>query len=34
MLIRGKNLLYKNTIANEKQPQHLQPASDEVKTKQ
>ncbi|EPG7968084.1 LPD7 domain-containing protein [Citrobacter koseri] len=30
---RGKNLLYKNTIANEKQPQHLQPASDEVKNK-
>ena len=29
----GKNLLYKNTIANEKQPQHLQPASDEVKNK-
>ncbi|ENU9352725.1 LPD7 domain-containing protein [Salmonella enterica] len=28
-----KNLLYKNTIANEKQPQHLQPASDEVKNK-
>lgn len=27
----GKNLLYKNTIANEKQPQHLQAASDEVK---
>ena len=30
---RGKNLLYKNTIANEKQPQHLQAASDEVKNK-
>ncbi|MCF0355154.1 hypothetical protein L0F32_25010 [Klebsiella pneumoniae] len=29
----GKNLLYKNTIANEKQPQHLQAASDEVKNK-
>ncbi|EOW9836824.1 LPD7 domain-containing protein [Klebsiella pneumoniae] len=29
----GKNLLYKNTIANEKQPQHLQPASDELKNK-
>ncbi|HHH3464375.1 TPA: LPD7 domain-containing protein [Escherichia coli] len=29
----GKNLLYKNTIANEKQPQHLQVASDEVKNK-
>ncbi|MEW5293440.1 LPD7 domain-containing protein [Escherichia coli] len=29
----GKNLLYKNTIANEKQPQHLQPASGEVKNK-
>ena len=29
----GKNLLYKNTIANEKQPQHLQEASDEVKNK-
>ncbi|MCT2499066.1 DUF5710 domain-containing protein [Klebsiella pneumoniae] len=29
----GKNLLYKNTIANEKQPQHLQSASDEVKNK-
>ncbi|WP_243456664.1 LPD7 domain-containing protein [Klebsiella variicola] len=29
----GKNLLYKNTIANEKQPQNLQPASDEVKNK-
>ncbi|WP_228743127.1 LPD7 domain-containing protein [Klebsiella pneumoniae] len=29
----GKNLIYKNTIANEKQPQHLQPASDEVKNK-
>ena len=29
----GKNLLYKNTITNEKQPQHLQPASDEVKNK-
>ncbi|EPB7366518.1 LPD7 domain-containing protein [Klebsiella pneumoniae] len=29
----GKNLLYKNTIANEKQPQHLQPASDEIKNK-
>lgn len=29
----GKNLLYKNTIANEKQPQHLQPASDEVRNK-
>ncbi|WP_251124597.1 LPD7 domain-containing protein [Escherichia coli] len=29
----GKNLLYKNTIANEKLPQHLQPASDEVKNK-
>ncbi|WP_252369486.1 MULTISPECIES: LPD7 domain-containing protein [Enterobacteriaceae] len=29
----GKNLLYKNTIANEKQPQLLQPASDEVKNK-
>ncbi|MGI4229632.1 LPD7 domain-containing protein [Klebsiella pneumoniae] len=29
----GKNLLYKNTIANEKQSQHLQPASDEVKNK-
>ncbi|WP_338850003.1 hypothetical protein P4G11_27475 (plasmid) [Klebsiella pneumoniae] len=29
----GKNLLYKNTIANEKQPKHLQPASDEVKNK-
>ncbi|MGI6942603.1 LPD7 domain-containing protein [Klebsiella pneumoniae] len=29
----GKNLLYKNTIANEKQPQHLQTASDEVKNK-
>ncbi|HII3206515.1 TPA: LPD7 domain-containing protein, partial [Enterobacter hormaechei subsp. hoffmannii] len=29
----GKTLLYKNTIANEKQPQHLQPASDEVKNK-
>ncbi|HFT0682189.1 TPA: LPD7 domain-containing protein [Klebsiella pneumoniae] len=29
----GKNLLYKNTIANEKQPHHLQPASDEVKNK-
>ncbi|EEZ4407696.1 hypothetical protein DDL99_004274 [Escherichia coli] len=29
----GKNLLYKNTVANEKQPQHLQPASDEVKNK-
>ncbi|UEO32702.1 LPD7 domain-containing protein [Escherichia coli] len=29
----GKNLLYKNTIANEKQPQHLQAASDEVKKK-
>ncbi|HHE4760243.1 TPA: LPD7 domain-containing protein [Enterobacter hormaechei] len=29
----GKNLLYKNTIANEKQPQHLQPASDEEKNK-
>ncbi|MFT2330602.1 LPD7 domain-containing protein [Escherichia coli] len=29
----GKNLLYKNTIANEKQHQHLQPASDEVKNK-
>lgn len=29
----GKNLLYKNTIANERQPQHLQPASDEVKNK-
>ena len=29
----GKNLLYKNTIANEKKPQHLQPASDEVKNK-
>ncbi|WP_225103620.1 LPD7 domain-containing protein [Escherichia coli] len=28
-----KNLLYKNTIANEKQPQHLQAASDEVKNK-
>ncbi|ELS3177608.1 hypothetical protein R5D76_004238 [Salmonella enterica] len=29
----GKTLLYKNTIANEKQPQHLQPASDDVKNK-
>ena len=29
----GKNLLYKNTIANEKLPQHLQAASDEVKNK-
>ncbi|HGI6380347.1 TPA: LPD7 domain-containing protein [Klebsiella pneumoniae] len=29
----GKNLLYKNTIANEKKPQHLQAASDEVKNK-
>ncbi|HIH5065654.1 LPD7 domain-containing protein [Enterobacter cloacae] len=29
----GKNLLYKNTIANEKQPHHLQAASDEVKNK-
>ncbi|WP_405002614.1 LPD7 domain-containing protein [Klebsiella pneumoniae] len=29
----GKNLLYKNTIANEKQPKHLQAASDEVKNK-
>ncbi|HGZ0416642.1 TPA: LPD7 domain-containing protein [Escherichia coli] len=29
----GKNLLYKNTIANEKQPQNLQAASDEVKNK-
>ncbi len=29
----GNNLLYKNTIANEKQPQHLQAASDEVKNK-
>ncbi len=29
----GKNLLYKNTIANEKQPQYLQAASDEVKNK-
>ncbi|HHK9680215.1 TPA: LPD7 domain-containing protein [Klebsiella pneumoniae] len=29
----GKNLLYKKTIANEKQPQHLQAASDEVKNK-
>ncbi len=29
----GKNLIYKNTIANEKQPQHLQAASDEVKNK-
>ncbi|EPQ4230488.1 LPD7 domain-containing protein [Escherichia coli] len=29
----GKNLLYKNTIANEKQPQHLQAASDDVKNK-
>ncbi|WP_247751392.1 LPD7 domain-containing protein [Citrobacter freundii] len=29
----GKNLLYKNTIANEKQHQHLQAASDEVKNK-
>ncbi|WP_242027267.1 LPD7 domain-containing protein [Enterobacter hormaechei] len=29
----GKNLLYKNTIANEKHPQHLQAASDEVKNK-
>ncbi|MDT7157128.1 LPD7 domain-containing protein [Citrobacter freundii] len=29
----GKNLLYKNTIANEKQPQHLQAASGEVKNK-
>ncbi|HFX4768813.1 TPA: LPD7 domain-containing protein [Escherichia coli] len=29
----GKNLLYKNTIANEKQPQHLQAASDEEKNK-
>ncbi|EDS2151296.1 hypothetical protein GRY85_003920 [Salmonella enterica] len=29
----GKNLIYKNTIANEKQAQDLQPASDEVKNK-
>ncbi|WP_432414169.1 LPD7 domain-containing protein [Pantoea allii] len=29
----GKGLVYRNTIANEKQPQHLQPASDDVKNK-
>ncbi|EBY5753457.1 hypothetical protein EKL85_21370 [Salmonella enterica subsp. enterica serovar Give] len=29
----GKNMLYINRITNEKQPHHLQPASDEVKNK-
>nr|WP_249939084.1 LPD7 domain-containing protein [Escherichia coli]SPE75968.1 plasmid IncL/M family conjugative primase [Escherichia coli] len=33
MLIREVKPALQNTIANEKQPQHLQPASDEVKNK-